>query len=219
MAIAAYFPTVSLSASGGFQSSALSDLLTAPMRFWTIGPQFAATLFDAGLRGAQTDAARATYDQQAATYRQTVLSAFQNVEDNLVSLRVLEREIVIQREAVQSAQQALDIVINQYKAGTTTYLTVITAQTAAYQAEQALVNIAGQRMVSSAGLVMALGGGWDVKQMDADPTASGTATGTGATPHHRAHRRQCPLRLPDVSAAGSRPARRSEPPSSRTGSA
>jgi NodT family efflux transporter outer membrane factor (OMF) lipoprotein len=175
VAIAAYFPTVSLSATGGFQSSVFSDLLTAPARFWTVGPQLAATLFDAGLRGAQTDAARATYDQQVATYRQTVLSAFQDVEDNLVSLRVLQNEIGIQEQAVQSAQQALAIVTNQYKAGTTTYLTVITSQTAAYTAQQTLANISGQRMVSAVGLVKALGGGWDVKEMDGEPPAAGNA--------------------------------------------
>ncbi len=180
VAIAAYFPTVSLSATGGFQGSELSNLLTAPMRFWTLGPQLAGTLFDAGLRGAQTDAARATYDQQVATYRQAVLTAFQDVEDNLVSLRVLEREIVIQQQAVQSAQQALAIVTNQYKAGTSTYLTVITSQTAAYQAEQTLANIAGERMVSAVGLIKALGGGWDVQQMNQDPAAVGSTTGTPA---------------------------------------
>ncbi|CAB3778871.1 efflux transporter outer membrane subunit [Pararobbsia alpina] len=180
VAIAAYFPTVSLSATGGYQSSLLSDLLTTPARFWTVGPQFAATLFDAGLRGAQTDAARAIYDQQVATYRQTVLSAFQEVEDNLVSLRVLENEIGIQEQAVQSAQQALEIVINQYKAGTTTYLTVITSQTAAYTAEQTLTNIAGQRMVSAVGLVKALGGGWDVQEMNGEPPAAGAAKAVAA---------------------------------------
>lgn len=174
VAVAAYFPTISLSATGGFQSSFFGDLLTAPSRFWTLGPQLAETIFDAGLRGAQTDAARATYDQQVANYRQTVLTAFQDVEDNLVSLRVLEQQIVIQQQAVESARQALDIVTNQYKAGTTTYLEVIISQTAAYNAEQTLANIAGQRMVSAVGLIKALGGGWDVAQMNQDPTAAST---------------------------------------------
>jgi NodT family efflux transporter outer membrane factor (OMF) lipoprotein len=175
VAIAAYFPTVSLSATGGFQSSLLGDLLTAPSRFWTVGPQLAETLFDAGLRGAQTDAARATYDQQVANYRQTVLTAFQDVEDNLVSLRVLEQQIVIQQAAVESARQALDIVTNQYKAGTTTYLEVITSQATAYNAEQTLANISGQRMVSAVGLIKSLGGGWDVAQMNQDPAAASAA--------------------------------------------
>ncbi len=165
VAIAAFFPTLTLSASGGYESSVFSQLLTAPSRFWTLGPQLAQTIFDAGLRRAQTDAARAIYDQDVATYRQTVLAAFQDVEDNLASLRILEQEIAVQQQAVQSAQQALDIVTNQYKSGTVGYLNVLTAQTTAFTAEQKLASIAGQRMVSSAGLVKALGGGWDVSQM------------------------------------------------------
>lgn len=166
VAIAAFFPTLTLSASGGFQSSVLSQLLRAPSRFWTLGPDLAATIFDGGLRRAQTEAARATYDQDVATYRLTVLTAFQDVEDNLASLRILANEIVIQQQAVQSAQQALAIVNNQYKAGTVGYVNVLTAQTTAFTAEQKLANIAGQRMVSSVGLVKALGGGWDVGQIE-----------------------------------------------------
>ncbi|MGF6596375.1 NodT family efflux transporter outer membrane factor (OMF) lipoprotein [Paraburkholderia sp. GAS448] len=166
VAIAAFFPTLTLSATGGFESSVLSQLLTAPSRFWTLGPQLAATIFDAGLRKAQTDAARATYDQDVAAYRQTVLAAFQDVEDNLASLRILAQEIVVQQQAVDSARQARDIVLNQYKAGTVGYVNVLTAQTTAFVAEQKLANIAGQRMVSSVGLVKALGGGWDASQMD-----------------------------------------------------
>jgi len=166
IAIAAFFPTLTLSATGGFQSSVLSQLLEAPSRVWTVGPQLAATLFDAGLRQAQTDAARAAYDQQVAVYRQTVLAAFQDVEDNLASLRILAQEIVVQQAAVNSARQALDIILNQYKAGTVGYVSVLTAQTTAFTAEQKLTNIAGQRMVSSVGLVKALGGGWDASQMN-----------------------------------------------------
>ncbi|CAB3752380.1 efflux transporter outer membrane subunit [Paraburkholderia humisilvae] len=180
VAIAAYFPTLTLSASGGFESSVFSQLLTAPSRFWTVGPQLAATLFDFGLRSAQTDAARATYDQNVAAYRQTVLAAFQDVEDNLASLRILGNEIVIQQQAVQSAQQALDIVTNQYKSGTVDFLTVLTAQTTAFTAEQKLATIAGQRMVSSVGLVKALGGGWDVAQIDREN--GGMAAPAPATP-------------------------------------
>ncbi|SAK43106.1 RND efflux system outer membrane lipoprotein [Caballeronia arationis] len=166
VAMAAFFPTLTLSASGGFQSSVLSQLLRAPSRFWTLGPDIAATIFDGGLRRAQTEAARAAYDQNVATYRQTVLTAFQDVEDNLASLRILENEIVVQQQAVQSAQQALAIVNNQYKAGTVGYVNVLTAQTTAFVAQQKLANIAGQRMVSSVGLVKALGGGWDIGQMN-----------------------------------------------------
>ncbi|NPT54523.1 efflux transporter outer membrane subunit [Paraburkholderia elongata] len=166
VAIAAFFPTLTLSATGGFQSSVFSQLLTAPSRFWTLGPQLAATIFDAGLREAKTEAARATYDQNVATYRQTILAAFQDVEDNLASQRILEQEIVVQQQAVDSARQALAIVTNEYKAGTVGYVNVLTAQTTAFLAEQKLENIAGQRMVSSVGLVKALGGGWEASQMN-----------------------------------------------------
>jgi NodT family efflux transporter outer membrane factor (OMF) lipoprotein len=166
VAIAAFFPTLTLSASGGFQSSVLSQLLQAPSRFWTLGPDIAATIFDGGLRAAQTEAARASYDSAVATYRQSVLTAFQDVEDNLASLRILANEVGIQQQAVASAQQALAIVNNQYKSGTVGFVNVLTAQTTAFLAEQKLANIAGQRMVSSVGLIKALGGGWDTAQIE-----------------------------------------------------
>jgi NodT family efflux transporter outer membrane factor (OMF) lipoprotein len=197
VAIAAFFPTLTLSATGGFQNSVFSQLLTAPSRFWTLGPQLTATLFDAGLRKAQTDAARATYDADVATYRQTVLAAFQDVEDNLASLRILEQEIVVQRQAVDSARQALAIVTNEYKAGTVGFVNVLTAQTTAFIAEQKLETIAGQRMVSSVGLVKALGGGWDASQMNREtgdvaapaplPAASAVppVAQSGAAPHQQ----------------------------------
>jgi len=126
------------------------------------------------------------YDQNVATYRQTVLTAFQDVEDNLASQRILGREIVVQQQAVQSAQQALDIVTNQYKSGTVDYLNVLTAQTTAFTTEQKLASIQGQRMVSSVGLVKALGGGWQVAQMDREtgdvkaPAAPAPASGVAA---------------------------------------
>ncbi|CAG9240286.1 RND efflux system, outer membrane lipoprotein, NodT family [Paraburkholderia tropica] len=166
VAIAAFFPTLTLSASGGFESSVFSQLLQMPSRFWTLGPSLAATVFDAGLRRAQTEAARAAYDQQVATYRQTVLAAFQDVEDNLASQRILAQEIVVQQQAVDSALHALAIVTNEYKAGTVDYVNVLTAQSTAFSAQQKLASLAGQRMVSSVGLVKALGGGWDATQMD-----------------------------------------------------
>ncbi|MFP3563757.1 efflux transporter outer membrane subunit [Paraburkholderia sp. SIMBA_030] len=185
VAIAAFFPTLTLSATGGFQSSVFSQLLTAPSRFWTLGPQLAATIFDAGLRQAKTEAARAAYDQDVAAYRQTVLAAFQDVEDNLASQRILAQEIVVQQQAVESARQALAIVTNEYKAGTVGYVNVLTAQTIAFTAEQKLESIAGQRMVSSVGLVKALGGGWDVSQMNretGDVAAPARLPASSATP-------------------------------------
>jgi len=174
IAIAAFFPTLTLSASGGFESSVFSQLLQMPSRFWTLGPSLAGTIFDAGLRKAQTEAARAAYDQQVATYRQTVLAAFQDVEDNLASQRILGQEIVVQQQAVDSAQHALAIVTNEYKAGTTDFQNVLSAQATAFTAQQKLVSIGGQRMVSSVGLVKALGGGWDASQVDRE-TGSVTA--------------------------------------------
>ncbi|MEZ0604964.1 efflux transporter outer membrane subunit [Paraburkholderia sp. IW21] len=185
VAIAAFFPSLTLSATGGFQSSLFSQLLTAPSRFWTLGPQLAATIFDAGLREAKTEAARAAYDQNVATYRQTILAAFQDVEDNLASQRILEQEIVVQQQAVDSARQALAIVTNEYKAGTVGFVNVLTAQTTAFTAEQKLESIAGQRMVSSVGLVKALGGGWDASQMNretGDVAAPAPLPAASATP-------------------------------------
>ncbi|WP_084688194.1 efflux transporter outer membrane subunit [Paraburkholderia oxyphila] len=191
VAISAFFPTLTLSASGGFESSVLSQLLSMPSRFWTLGPSLAATVFDAGLRSAQTEAARAAYDQQVAVYRQTVLAAFQDVEDNLASQRILAQEIVVQQQAVESAQHALQIVTNEYKAGTTDYQNVLSSQTTAFTAQQKLASIAGERMVSSVGLVKALGGGWDVAQMDREtgavaapaPVAASGAQGSVSSTH------------------------------------
>jgi len=166
IAIAAYFPSLTLSATGGFESSSFSNWLTAPARVWTLGPQLAATLFDGGLRAAQTEAARASYDQNVANYRGVVLAAFQDVEDNLASLRILEQEVVLDQAAADSADQAVAIVTNQYKAGTGTYLEVITAQATDYSAHKQLVTTSGSRMVSAVGLIKALGGGWDASELD-----------------------------------------------------
>ncbi|KUZ66542.1 efflux transporter outer membrane subunit [Burkholderia ubonensis] len=185
VAISAFFPTLTLSAQGGVQSSVWSNLFTLPARFWTVGPQLAATLFDAGLRAAQTEAARATYDQDVAAYRLSVLTAFQDVEDNLASQRILAQEIDVQRQAVDSAEHALAIVTNQYKAGTVDYLNVLTAQATAFSAHQKLATIMGQRMVSSVGLVKALGGGWDVSQIARETggvAAPAPASGAAAVP-------------------------------------
>lgn len=166
VAMSAFFPSLSLSAMAGFQSAALGSLLTAPALVWSLGPQLAQLLFNGGLRIAQTEAARAAYDQSAADYRQAVLTAFQDVEDNLVSLRVLEKELELQEQAVRAASRSLEIVTNEYKAGTATYLDVISAQTIAFSAENRLIDITRRRMVSAVGLIKALGGGWNVKQLD-----------------------------------------------------
>lgn len=160
VAKAAFFPTLTLAATGGFQSSSFANWLTLPSRFWSVGPALAATLFDGGLRRAQTDAAIAAYDAQVATYRQTVLSAFQSVEDNLAALNYLGRESVVQNQAVQSSRQALQLILNQYKAGTVSFQNVLTAQATAYTTERTALTILGRQFTANVLLVTALGGGW-----------------------------------------------------------
>jgi len=162
VAEAAYYPSLTLSASSGFETSSLTQWLTAPSHFWSVGPSISQTVFDGGLRRAQTDYARAGYDASVATYRQTVLAAFQAVEDNLAALRILEQEAQVQDEAVQKAQQSVTLTTNQYKAGIVSYLNVITAQTTALSSETTAVQVRGRRMTAAVLLIQALGGGWRV---------------------------------------------------------
>jgi len=156
--IAAFYPSLNLSASFGQRGSTLSDLFSLPNRFWSVGPALAATLFDGGARSAAKAAAEAGYDQTVATYRQTVLTAIGEVEDNLAALRVLEQELAVQREAVKAAQESLSIALNQYKAGTVSYLNVVTAQTAEYSARRSELSLRGQQFTASVALLRALGG-------------------------------------------------------------
>jgi len=165
IAKAAFFPSLLLSASGGFESTSFSQWLTWPSRFWAVGPQVAETLFDAGKRHAQLDLERAAYDATVANYRQTVLTAFQQVEDNLAALRILEQEAAAEDAAVADAEESLAISTDQYKQGIATYLQVITAQTFALQDEKAAVDILTRRMTASVLLIEALGGGWDASQL------------------------------------------------------
>jgi NodT family efflux transporter outer membrane factor (OMF) lipoprotein len=165
VAEAAYFPSLTLSATGGFQSSVLSQLFTLPSRYWSLGPALAATIFDAGLRRAQTAQAMATYDENVANYRQTVLAGFQEVEDNLAALRILEQEAAVQDEAVKSARESLTITLNQYRAGTANYLAVVVAQAVALSNERTALTILGRRLTASVTLIKALGGGWDAAQL------------------------------------------------------
>jgi outer membrane protein TolC len=144
-------------------------LFTAASRFWSVGASISETVFDGGRRRAQTDFARAAYDGTVATYRQTVLTAFQGVEDNLAALRILEDENRAQDEAVNAAQQSLSVITNQYKAGTVSYLNVITAQTTALSNELTAIQILGRRMTSAVLLIQALGGGWNVSDLPSDP--------------------------------------------------
>ena len=157
----AYYPSLSLSASGGYQSSSFANWLTAPSRFWSLGPQLAQTLFDGGLRRAQTEQAIAAYDANVAAYRQTVLTGFKEVEDNLAALRILEEEAAIQDEAVQNARQSVALTTNQYKAGLVSYLNVVTVQATALANERTAVDVLNRRLAASVLLVKALGGGWN----------------------------------------------------------
>lgn len=159
----AYFPDLTLSASGGYRGSNLADWISMPNRFWSIGPQFAMTLFDAGLRRSKVEQAEARYDQQVARYRQTTLQAIGEVEDALVQLNVLAQEIEVQREALVAAQDALRLTENQYAAGMVDYLSVSSAQTAALNSERALLSLLGTQLTASVQLISALGGGWHIK--------------------------------------------------------
>jgi NodT family efflux transporter outer membrane factor (OMF) lipoprotein len=164
----AYYPTLSLGSVGasfGLQSGDIAKWFTWPSRFWSVGPALAETVFDAGKRRAQVAQTQALYDATVASYRQTVLTAFQQVEDNLAALRVLEDEARATDEAVQAAQRSLAISTAQYKAGTANYLQVITSQTAALQNERSAVDILTRRMVASVLLIEALGGGWDASRL------------------------------------------------------
>jgi NodT family efflux transporter outer membrane factor (OMF) lipoprotein len=167
VARAAYFPTLTLSATAGFESSSISNWLAWPSRFFSVGPAAAETLFDAGLRSATVAQYRAAYDQTVATYRQTVLGAFQQVEDNLAALRILAREVGQQDTAVKSAERYLQIATDRYKLGLDPYLDVITAQTTLLTNQQTDVQLRMQQLVDSVQLIEALGGGWDTTQLPA----------------------------------------------------
>jgi NodT family efflux transporter outer membrane factor (OMF) lipoprotein len=161
VAKAAYFPNVLLNATGGFESSHLSDWLSWPSRLWSVGLSLTETVFDAGLRSALTDQARAAYDATVASYRQTVLGGFQEVEDNLAALRILEEESQIQGEAVSAARRSLEFSMNQYRAGTISYIEVVTVQTILLANERTAIDILGRRMAASVLLIKAIGGGWN----------------------------------------------------------
>ncbi len=160
IAQAAYYPTIQLSAAGGFSSSSLATWFSWPSRFWSVGPAASVTLFDGGLRDALSEQAKAAYDATVAAYRETVLTAFQGVEDNLAALRILEEETEVQNQAVRAAQQVVTITTNQYQAGTVAYLNVLVAQSTSLANERTALGLVGQRLAASVLLVKALGGGW-----------------------------------------------------------
>jgi len=160
VAEAAFFPSLTLSATGGYQSSSFAHLFSLPNQYWAIGAAVAQAIFDAGLRSAQKAQAVAAYDQTVATYRQTVLIGFQEVEDNLAALRILEQEAQVQDEAVKAARESVTI-----KAGTANYLAVVVVQAAALNNERTALAILGRRLTASVGLVKALGGGWNASEL------------------------------------------------------
>jgi NodT family efflux transporter outer membrane factor (OMF) lipoprotein len=161
IAHAAFFPQILLGAALGFQGQSVTDWLNWPSRFWAVGPGMLQTVFDGGRRRAQQTASEFDYDAAVAGYRQNALNAFQQVEDNLAALRVLEGESGTQKAAVAAAEQSLQLSTNRYTGGLVTYLEVVTAQSAALANERASVDIQRRRMDATVLLIKALGGGWD----------------------------------------------------------
>jgi NodT family efflux transporter outer membrane factor (OMF) lipoprotein len=162
---AAYYPTLSLTGSGGLQSFSLAKLFSLPALIWTLGASASETIFDAGLRNATVAQFTATYNADVAAYKQTILTAFQQVEDNLASLRILSQQIAKQQEAVQSAQRYLDLATSRYQTGLDPYLNVMTAQNTLLSDRQTVVTLRVTEMTAAVQLIQALGGGWDAGQL------------------------------------------------------
>lgn len=165
IALAAYYPNISLTGTGGFLSGSPGTWIQGPSEFWSLGASAVELLFDAGRRHAITGQTRDAYELQVANYRQSVLNAFQEVEDNLSTLRILDQEASVQARAVASAQHSLDLSTRRYKGGVTTYLEVITAQTALLSNQRTQADISARQYAASAQLILALGGGWDTSQL------------------------------------------------------
>ena len=165
IAKSAFYPTITLGGNGGFESLNAGTWLQGPSALWSLGAQASQLLFDAGQRHALTDAARHTYEAQAAAYRSTVLAAFNDVEDQLSGLKILEQESTVEQQAVESAQHSYDISNQRYKGGVTGYLEVLTAEAALLQNQRTAISIQTRQFIASVGLVRALGGGWDSTQL------------------------------------------------------
>ncbi len=165
IARAAFYPSLVIGAEGGFEADSIANWFTWPSRLWAVGPQMSQTLFDAGRRRAVSESATANYDGTVAAYRQTALTAFQEVENNLAALRILEKEAQQQHEATSSAQETLQLFTNRYEGGVDNYLQVITAQTVALENERNDIDIQRRRMDASVLLVKAIGGGWNTSQL------------------------------------------------------
>lgn len=171
VAEAAFFPSLTLSGAFGFRSTA-GAFLSAPARFWSLGPALAMTLFDAGRRRTETERTIAAYDATVANYRQIALTSFQEVEDNLAAVRILEEETRLQAEAVEAARLSVQLTTNQYKAGTTSYLSVVQVQATWLANERTAVGIIGQRLVATIALIKALGGGWRAADLSPEKRAA-----------------------------------------------
>jgi len=176
VARSAYFPSLTLGASGGYSSLTYGQLFDIPSRIWSLGSTLAATLFDGGARSARTDQATAAFDAAVATYKQTVLGGLQEVEDNLSTLRVLDQESVTQDSAVKAAQLSERLALSQYQVGTVTYLSVVTAQATTLTNERTAAQLLGRQLVASVALVKATGGGWHASDMDAVATTNTAKT-------------------------------------------
>jgi NodT family efflux transporter outer membrane factor (OMF) lipoprotein len=190
VARAAYFPSLTLSANGGAGGTSYRQWIDAPSRIWSLGAVLAETIFDGGARGARSDAAVAAYDAAAAQYKRTVLAALQEVEDNLAAVRVLGQERAVQDAAVAAAARAARASLAQYRAGTTNYLAVVTSQTLLLANQRSALQLTARQLAASAALVKALGGGWNVAELDGtaanavpaspeNPAPSATATAAG----------------------------------------
>ena len=176
VAQAAFFPAVTLSGAAGYRGTELANLLNAPNLFWSLGPALAVSLLDGGARSAALESARAAHDQTVASYRQTVLTALQEVEDNLAAATALEREQQLQTEAVAAAQRALDVVSNQYRAGTVGYLNVLSAQTTVLAARRSLIDVRNRRLAAVNALLKNVAGPWDGAQPEGAGTGSDSTT-------------------------------------------
>ena len=165
IAVSAFYPNINLTGTGGFESMNVGTLIQGPSALWSLGGQATELLFDAGQRHALTSAARHTYEAQAAAYRGTILSAFNDVEDQLSGLRILESESTIEQKAVDAAQHSYDISNQRYKGGVTSYLEVLTAEATLIQNQRTAIDLQTRQFVSNVGLVRSLGGGWDASQL------------------------------------------------------
>jgi NodT family efflux transporter outer membrane factor (OMF) lipoprotein len=171
VARAAYYPTLSLTATGGPQASVLRNLFSVPSLFWSLGASAAETIFDAGLRNATVAQYTATYNADVAAYRQTVLTAFQQVEDCIATLRVTSEQVVREETAVEAAERYLDLATTRYQTGIDPYLNVLTAETSLLTNQQTQVTLRVGAMTAAVQLIQALGGGWDAAQLSSTPSA------------------------------------------------